>query len=114
MRDSNGPVTDDVVRRYLPLDLALYAMWMPGDITTASIQSTGLDPVCTYDEIIERDEIHAACAEYLIRSGAPVFTTTRALDFYTTELEHQLRQGALPAMARDAALHVSRPVVPGK
>ena len=62
MRNYGKPVTDDVVREFLPLDVALYSVWMPGDPTTAAIQSTRLDPVCTYDEIVELDDVHAACA----------------------------------------------------
>src|SRR6185369_16591196 len=49
MRNYGKPVTDEVVREFLPLDIALYSVWMPGDPTTAAIQSTRLDPVCTYD-----------------------------------------------------------------
>jgi hypothetical protein len=47
MRNYGKPVTDDVVREFLPLDTALYSMWMPGDVTTAAIQSTRLNPVRT-------------------------------------------------------------------
>jgi hypothetical protein len=31
MRNYGKPVTDDVVREFLPLDVALYSVWMPGD-----------------------------------------------------------------------------------
>jgi hypothetical protein len=106
-RNSIGPVTEDVIRGYLSLDLALYSMWMPGDITTASIQSTRLDPVRTYDEIIEYDDVHFACAAYLVRVGAPVFTKVKAHDAYTSELERRLRQGMPPETARDAALEAT-------
>ena len=106
-RNSIGPITDDVVLSYLSLDLALYPMWMPGDITTASIQGTSLDPVCTFDEIIEHDEVHLACAAYLVRIGAPIFTKVKAHDAYTSELERHLRQGLPPEAARDAALRAT-------
>jgi hypothetical protein len=107
MRTYGKPVTDDVVRQFLPLDLALYSMWMPSDVTTAAIQSTRVDPVRTYDEIIELDDVHAACAAYLLRSGAPVFRDAKAHNAYTNALEDRLRQGLSPAAARDAALHES-------
>jgi hypothetical protein len=107
MRNYGKPVTDDVVREFLPLDVALYSVWMPGDPTTAAIQSTRLDPVCTYDEIVELDDVHAACAAYLLRSGAPVFRDANARRTYTEALERRLRQGLAPAAARDAALQES-------
>jgi len=107
MSNYGKPVTDEVVRKFLPLDLALYSIWMPGDATTAAIQSTRLNPVRTYDEIIELDDVHAACAEYLLRSGAPVFRDARAHRRYTGALEDRLREGLGPAAARDAALRES-------
>lgn len=107
MRNYEKPVIDDVVREFLPLDVALYSVWMPGDLTTAAIQSTRLDPVCTYDEIVELDDVHAACAAYLFRSGAPVFRDADARRTYTEALEGRLRQGFAPAAARDAALQQS-------
>jgi len=107
MRNYGKPVTDDVVREFLPLDMALYSMWMPGDVTTAAIQSTRLNPVRTYDEIIELDDVHAACAAYLVRMGAPVFRDAKAHAGYVKALEAQLTQGLGPAAARDAALRVS-------
>jgi hypothetical protein len=107
MRNYGKPVTDDVVREFLSLDIALYSVWMPGDPTTAAIQSTRLDPVCTYDEIVELDDVHAACAAYLLRSGAPVFRDANAHRTYTEALEGRLRQGLAPAAARDAALQES-------
>jgi hypothetical protein len=107
MRNYGKPVTDVVVREFLPLDVALYSIWMPGDLTTAAIQSTRLNPVRTYDEIIELDDVHAACVAYLLRSGAPVFRDAKALRTYTEALEDRLRQGLAPAAARDAALQES-------
>ena len=112
MRNSIGPITDDVVLSYLTLDLALYSMWMPGDITTASILGTRLHPVGTYDEIIEPDDVHLACAAYLVRIGAPIFTKVKAHDAYTSELERQLRQGMPPEAARDAALKATGTLKP--
>jgi hypothetical protein len=109
MRNYGKPVTDDVVRGFLPLDVALYSIWMPGDLGTAAIQSTRLNPVRTYDEIIEPDDVHAACAAYLLRSGAPVFRDAKAHRTYTEALEDRLRQGLAPAAARDAALAGSAP-----
>jgi hypothetical protein len=107
MRNYGKPVTDEVVREFLPLDVALYSVWMPGDPTTAAIQSTRLDPVCTYDEVVELDDVHAACAAWLLRSGAPVFRDANARRSYTAALEGRLRQGLAPAAARDAALQDS-------
>jgi hypothetical protein len=104
MRNYGKPVTDDVVREFLPLDVAQYSLWMPGDLATAAIQSTRLNPVRTYDEIIELDDVHAACVTYLLRSGAPVFRDAKAHGIYTQALEDRLRQGLAPAAARDAAL----------
>lgn len=113
MRNHGKPVTEEVIREFLPLDPALYSVWMPGDVMTAAIQSTDLDPVCTYDEIIELDDVHAACAAYLVRAGAPVFRDAKAHDAYTKALEDQLRRGLPPAAARDAALRACgvQPVV---
>jgi hypothetical protein len=68
MRNYGKPVTEEVVREFLPLDLAFYSLWMPDDVTTAAIQSTRLDPIRTYDELIELDDVHAACAAYLVRA----------------------------------------------
>lgn len=107
MSNHGKPATDDVVRTFLPLDVALYSVWMPGDMETAAIQSTRLDPIRTYDEIIERDDVHAACAAYLLGSGAPVFRDAKAHRDYTRALENQLRRGLAPAAARDAALRES-------
>ena len=107
MSNYGKPVTEEVVREFLPLDIALYSMWMPGDVTTAAIHSTHVNPVRTYDELIELDDIHAACADYLLRSGAPVFRDARAHRHYTEALEHRLREGLAPAAARDAALQES-------
>ena len=104
MRNYGKPVTEEIVREFLPLDLALYSVWMPGDVTTAAIQSTSLDPICTYHEIIELDDVHAACTAYLVRVDAPVFRDARAHRDYTRALEDQLRRGLPPAEARDAAL----------
>jgi len=104
MRNYGKPVTDDVVREFLPLHVALYSIWMPGDLTTAAIQSTRLNPVRTYDEIIELDDVHAACVAYLLRSGTPVFRDAKAHTTYTGALENRLRQGLAPAAARDTAL----------
>jgi hypothetical protein len=100
----NGPVTDEVVRSYLTLDPALYSIWMQGDITTALILSTSLDPVETFDELIESDDVNQACAAYLIRMGAPVFKDVKTQDAYVDALENDLRRGIPPAEARDAAL----------
>ncbi len=112
MRNSIGPINDDDVLRYLTHDLALYSMWMPGDISTASIQSTRLDPVCTYDEIIDHDDVHLACAAYLVRVGAPIFTKVKAHDAYTSELERHLRRGMPAKAARDAALKATGTLTP--
>ncbi len=104
MRNYGKPVTQEVVREFLPLDLALYSVWMPGDVTTAAIQSTSFDPICTYDEIIELDDVHAACAAYLIRAGVPTFRNAKEQGAYTAALEDQLRLGLRPAEARSAAM----------
>jgi hypothetical protein len=98
------PVTEEVVRSHLPLDPALYSIWMPGDITTVSIQSTWLDPVETLCELIGNAALHRACAGYLIRMGAPVFKDAKKHDAYVDALESRLREGISPAAARDAAL----------
>jgi hypothetical protein len=67
---------------------------MPRDETTAAIQSTRLNPVRTYDEIIELDDVHAACAAYLIRMGTAVFRDAKAHAAYVRALEAQLLQGS--------------------
>jgi hypothetical protein len=100
----NGPVTDEVVRGYLTLDPALYSIWMPEDITTVLNQSTSLDPVETFDELIECDNVNEACAAYLIRMGAPVFKDVKTHDAYVDALENNLRRGLPPAEAGDAAV----------
>src|ERR1700719_3345216 len=100
----NGPVTDEVVRSYLTLDPALYSIWMQGDITTALILSTWPDPVETFDELIESDDVNQACAAYLIRLGAPIFKDVKTHDAYVDALENNLRRGVPAAEARDAAL----------
>ena len=107
MRNYGKPVTDDIVREFLPLDLALYSVSVPGDVTTSSILSTRLDPVRTYYEIIELDDVADACTTYLIGAGAPVFRDVGALFAYTAALEDQLRRGLAPAAAREAALRAS-------
>jgi len=108
MRNYGLPVTEDIIRQFLPLDLALYSVWMPGDVTTAVIASTRLDPLDTYDEIIELDDVGVACADYLVRAGAPTFRSVRDQDAYITALEDRWRQGLQPAEARDAALRTIR------
>ena len=104
MRNYGKPITEEIVREFLPLDLALYSVRMPGDVTTSVILSTRLDPIRTYYEIIEIDDVAEACTTYLIRMGAPVFRDARARRDYTNALEGQLRQGLAPTEARDAAL----------
>lgn len=107
MRNYGKPVTEEIVREFLPLDLALYSIWMPGDVTTAAIQSTRLDPIRTYDEIIELDDVHATCAAYLVRAGAPTFHDAKEQGAYTKALEDQLRCGLRPTEARSAALRAN-------
>ena len=104
MTSTGELVPESVVRTYLPSDIALYSMWMPGDETTAAIQSTTTDPICTYDEVIEIDTIHQACALYLIRAGAPVFRNAAVHHRYTKALEAELRRGLAPIDARDMAM----------
>jgi hypothetical protein len=98
------PVPEEVVRQFLPLDVALYSLWMPGDLATAAIQSTRVDPVRTYDEIIEPDDVQEACTAWLLRAGAPFFRDAQEQRRYTAALESALRQGLEPAQARARAL----------
>lgn len=105
MTSNDGkPVTDDVVRAFLPFDLAAYSMWMPGDPSTGAITCTTVDPVCTYDEIIEPDDVRDACVAYLLRAGVPAFRDAKVHRSYTSALEAGLRQGLDPAQARELAL----------
>jgi hypothetical protein len=77
---------------------------MPGDITTAAIQRTRLDPVRTFDQIIERDDISDACVRYLVQNDVPCFVNAIRQQAYAHALEEQLRAGAVPEQAREAAL----------
>jgi len=106
MRKVDGPITEDVILQYLTEDIALYSIYMPAGVTTASITVTRevAGSVETYDELIELDDVAEACTNYLIRSGCPVFDDARAQDAYRKALEHQLRQGVVPQAARDTAL----------
>ena len=104
MRRHIGPIDEDVIRQYLPLDIELYSILMPGDMTTSVIYSTWPDTMKTYYNLIEINEIADACTRYLIQAGTPVFTEMRRLKAYTGKLEAELRKGVRPAEARDAAL----------
>ena len=93
-----------IVRRYLTRDIALYSLWMPGDISTSAIQFTDSELLVTFSYIIEKDDIADVCTTYLVNAGAPVFTDAKLRRAYTTELENQLRHGLSPEAAREAAL----------
>ena len=104
MRKHKGPIDENVIREYLPLDVELYSISMPGDVTTSVIYDTWPDTLTTYYNLIEIDEVADACTKYLIQSGAPVFTDARRHRIYAKNLEAELRKGLRPAEARDAAL----------
>lgn len=74
------------------------------DITTASILFTPTDPICSYYEIIELDDIAEACTIHLINAGAPVLRESATERAYLTALETQLRAGMTSVQARDEAL----------
>jgi hypothetical protein len=82
--------------------MALYSMWTPGDVTTAAIRSTRLNPVRAWDE--SNLTTSRSLLAYLIRMGASVFRDAKAHAAYVKALEAQLLQGLAPAAARDAAL----------
>ena len=106
---SNEMNAKDVVKRYIIDDIALYSIWMPGDISTSAIAVTETDSFQTFDYIIKKDDSALVCIEYLINAGAPVFKTTKLQSVYTAELENQLRRGLSPTGARDVALRKTRP-----
>ena len=94
-------IVEDIVKRYIIIDPALYSLWMPGDISAAAIQFTDVELLRTYDYIIEDDE----AADVWV----PTFADTRSHTAYVNELEFQLKQGLMPKAARDAALRKMRP-----
>ena len=106
---SNEVDLKDIVRQYITDDIALYSLWMPGDISTSLISVTKPEFLQTFDCIIEIDDVALACVGYLISTGVPVFKTTRLQTAYTAELEEQLRRGLSPADAQRAALAKTRP-----
>lgn len=104
MRNYNGIITKEIVQQFLPHPLALYSVVMSGDITTSSILFTTRDPVCSYYETIEIDNIAEACTKYLIEAGVPVFREANSERDYLAALETQLRAGTVPEQARANAL----------
>ena len=104
MRRHIGLVDEDVIRQYLPLDIELYSISMPEDMTISVIYSTWPDTIKTYYDLIEINEIVDACTRYLIQAGAPVLADSKKRKVYTGKLEAELRKGVRPAEPRDAAL----------
>jgi len=90
---------------FLPEDLALYSVWMPGDDPSGATITEIYPRVKRADSlIIENDDMALACTIYLMQSGVPVFKDARMETAYCDAVVDGLKRGLAPVAARDAAL----------
>ena len=97
--------SEQKIREFLPENLALYSVWMPGsDPAAATI--TEIYPRMNRADVltIENDGLALACTIFLIQSGVPLFSDVHKHDAYCDALVAGLKRGLEPQTARDAAL----------